>query len=75
MQAQERLLVLDWPQSLLRHELCRPVALGDLLKDSNSSECDVAGKGGPVISGLRVRMGINTGEGGGGNEGKGPFRD
>ena len=69
MQAQERLLVLDWPQSLLRHELCRPVALGDLLKDSNGngsgSECNVAGKGGPVISGLRVRMGINTGEGGG----------
>ena len=45
------------------------MALGDLLKDSNGngsgSECNVAGKGGPVISGLRVRMGINTGEGGG----------
>ena len=71
MQAQERLLVLDWPQSLLRHELCRPVALGDLLKDGNGNGngsgngCNVAGKGGPVISGLRVRMGINTGEGGG----------
>ncbi len=56
-QAQETLLALKWPEVLLDHELCRPVQAGDLVGTPQ-----VAGMGATVISGLRVRMGINTGE-------------
>ena len=47
----------DWPEELLCHELCRPVFTGDLA----GMGPDLKGKGEAVISGLRVRMGINTG--------------
>ena len=56
--AQERLMIQDWPEELLRHELCKPVFTGDLVGMSP----ELAGKGDVIISGLRVRMGINTGE-------------
>ena len=56
--AQERLMLLDWPEELLRHELCKPVFTGDLVGVNPG----LVGKGDVVILGLRVRMGVNTGE-------------
>ncbi len=55
-QAQESLLSAPWPPSLLGHELCRPVTAGDV-----TGNAAAAGKGAAVLSGLRVRMGVNTG--------------
>lgn len=56
VQAQETLLKLPWPERLLQDDFCRNVTAGDVWNDSR-----VAGQGSLVMSGLRVRMGINTG--------------
>ena len=56
LRAQEALQALDWPRELLEHDLCKTVTLGDLLGHPAG-----AGKGPAVLSGLRVRMGVNTG--------------
>lgn len=56
MQAQETLLKLPWPERLLQDDFCRNVTAGDVWNDPR-----VAGQGSLVMSGLRVRMGINTG--------------
>ena len=55
-QTQETLQKLPWPARLLDDELCREMTAGDLWQSPAT-----AGKGAKVISGLRVRMGINTG--------------
>lgn len=56
VQAQETLLKLPWPERLLQDDFCRNVTAGDVWNDPR-----VAGQGSLVMSGLRVRMGINTG--------------
>ena len=49
-------MALEWPKDLLDHELCKTLTAGDVV-----GQASVAGKGIEVMSGLRVRMGINTG--------------
>ena len=48
---------LPWPKELDLHPATRPVTVGDLLDISA-----LRGHGARVIAGLRVRMGVNTGE-------------
>jgi hypothetical protein len=56
-QAQEALLEVQWPSRLLEHEYGRTVTVGDC-SGIDSLKC----QGDAVMAGLRVRMGINTGE-------------
>lgn len=48
---------LPWPKELDLHPATRPVTVGDVLDISA-----LRGHGARVIAGLRVRMGVNTGE-------------
>ncbi|KAG2436965.1 hypothetical protein HXX76_006480 [Chlamydomonas incerta] len=56
LKAQEKLMTVDWPKELVEHQRTATVTVGDV-----TSNPDAAGKGPPLIGGLRVRMGINTG--------------
>ncbi|KXZ45229.1 hypothetical protein GPECTOR_57g519 [Gonium pectorale] len=56
IKAQEKLMVVDWPKELAEHPRTSTVTVGDV-----TSSPEAAGKGPPLIAGLRVRMGINTG--------------
>lgn len=56
-QLQEKLVTLPWPKQLLSVQQCAPLTAGDFTGDP-----DAKGKGQLVIAGLRVRMGVNTGE-------------
>ncbi|KAG2425877.1 hypothetical protein HYH02_014940 [Chlamydomonas schloesseri] len=56
LKAQEKLMTVDWPKELVEHQRTATVTVGDV-----TSNPDAAGKGPPLIAGLRVRMGINTG--------------
>lgn len=49
-------MTVDWPKELVDHQRTATVTVGDV-----TSNPDAAGKGPPLIGGLRVRMGINTG--------------
>ena len=44
-----------WPPELLKHRHCAPVALGDVCRGA------APGVGPQILTGLRVRMGVNTG--------------
>ena len=50
-------MALEWPQDLLGHAMCKTLTTGDVVGNAV-----VTGKGADVIAGLRVRMGINTGD-------------
>lgn len=49
-------MAVEWPKELAEHPRTSTVCVGDV-----TSNPDAAGKGPPLIAGLRVRMGVNTG--------------